>query len=81
MAKPEDVRAKKKVRSELTRRMIDITSMDLQILHKVAYVRGVIRPIKGGAPDVKEEVTMVFRHMKQKGVILDYFIDCIFRTS
>lgn len=81
MAKPEDVRAKKKIRSLLNRASVDITSMDLQILHRVAYLRGVIRPIKGGPPDVKEAVEMIFRHMKQTGVIADYIIACIFRTA
>ncbi len=80
MAKLEDIRAKKKIRTALNRNMVDITSMDLQILHRVAYLRGVIRPIRGGPPDVKEEVQRIFRHMKQTGVIADYIIACIFRT-
>lgn len=64
----------------MNRRMVDTTSMDLQILHSVAYLRGVMRPIKGGPPDVKDEVMMIMRHMKQKGVISDFVVDAIFRT-
>lgn len=59
--------------------MIDITGLDLQVLHGVAYIRGVVRAIKGGPLEVKEEVLMIMRHLKQKGTINDYIIDAIFR--
>lgn len=79
MATVEDIRARKKIRSEFSKRMIDITNMDLQVIHNVAYIRGVIRPIKGGATDLRSELEMIARIIKSAGLVKDVVLDCTVR--
>ncbi|HXH60766.1 MAG TPA: hypothetical protein VNI20_05350 [Fimbriimonadaceae bacterium] len=80
MATVEDIRTRKKVRSEFTKRMIDITGMDLQVLHGVAYVRGVIKPIKGGPTDLKAELELIATIVKNANLVKDCVIDATIRT-
>lgn len=81
MPGPEDVRATKALRSELGKRMIDITATDLRVTHGVAYVRGVIRPIKGGPTDLKAELHIVEKIIRQKVGIKELVIDCTIRSG
>ncbi|MCW5937907.1 MAG: hypothetical protein KIT11_11450 [Fimbriimonadaceae bacterium] len=80
MADPQDVQATKALRSELGRRFVDTTQADVRVMHGVAYIRGVVKPIKGGNPDVKAALEMVAKSMRQKGLVRDVVIDCAFRT-
>lgn len=80
MAKPEDVRARKKIRSIFIKRMVDITGMNLQVMHGVAYIRGVIKPIKGGAPDLQVELDLITKLIRQDGVVKDVVVDCAIRS-
>ena len=80
MATVEDVRARKKIRSEFSKRLIDITALDLQVHHQVLYIRGVIKPIKGGNPDTRAEMERIKGIILQSGLVKDVIIDCAFRT-
>ena len=75
MATLEDVRTRKKVRGEFNKRMIDITGMDLQVLHGVAYIRGVLKPIKGGPQDLRKEVELIAKIVRNSGLVKDVVID------
>lgn len=79
MATVEDIRNRKRIRAEFTKRLVDITGMDLQVHHGVAYVRGVIKPIKGGNPDVKAEVAVIANNVKNLGLAKEVVFDCHFR--
>ena len=79
MATVEDIRNRKRIRSEFTKRMIDVTAMDLQVHHGVVYIRGVIRSIKGGVGDPRSEVQQIASSIKNLGLAKDVIIDCQFR--
>jgi len=80
MADPADVAANKALRREFSRRMIDITQADLRVTHGVAYIRGAIKPIKGGPPDIRKEVELIARVLRTQAGIKDVVIDCAFRN-
>ena len=79
MATVEDIRARKKIRSEFTKRMIDITNLDLQVIHSVVYLRGVVRPIKGGPQDLKSELELISRIIINSGLAKDVIVGCTIR--
>ncbi|MCW5938652.1 MAG: hypothetical protein KF884_06110 [Fimbriimonadaceae bacterium] len=80
MADPNDVAATKALRSELGRRFVDVGQADVRVSHGVAYIRGVVKPIKGGNPNVKESIDTVIKVIRQKGLVRDVVVDCAFRT-
>ena len=80
MATVDDIRNRKRIRSEFTKRLMDITAMDLQVLHGVVYLRGIVRPVKGGVADLKSEVALIAQIIKQAGLAKDVIIDCQFRS-
>lgn len=80
MADPQDVAATKMVRRELNKRMIDVNQADIRVMHNVAYIRGVVRAIKGGPTDVKAEMELIARVLITSRKIKDAVIDVIIRT-
>ncbi|MBS1722119.1 MAG: hypothetical protein JSS66_03820 [Armatimonadetes bacterium] len=79
MADIEDVRATKQVRSEFGRKMIDVTQADVRVMHGVAYIRGVVKPIVGGPSDLKQAMHTVAHGLVQKRIIREMIIDCSYR--
>lgn len=79
MKDPKDVSAVKFLRSELGKKMIDVTQADVRVMHGVAYVRGVVKPVKGGPEDLKKALDQALSNMRQKGMLKDYVIDCTYR--
>jgi len=59
--------------------MIDITQADLRVTHGVAYIRGAIKPIKGGPQDIRKEVELIARILRTQAGIKDVVVDCAFR--
>lgn len=80
MADPKDVEGTKVVRREFNRRAIDTTLADIRVSHGVVYIRGTIKPMKGGATDVKHEVELVCRALRTRAEIRDIVVDCVFRS-
>jgi hypothetical protein len=80
MADPKDVEATKIVRREFNRRAIDVTLADIRVSHGVVYIRGTIKPMRGGATDVKHEVEIIARNLRTRPEVRDVVIDAIFRT-
>jgi hypothetical protein len=80
MADPLDVRASKYLRSEFGKKLIDVTQADVRVLHGVAYIRGVVKPIVGGPSDLKSALNTACTGLRQKGTIKDYVLDCVYRT-
>ena len=80
MAKTADVRARKKIRSRFIKRKIDITGMNLQVMHGVAYIRGVIKPIKGGPTDLQKEMEIISALIQRDGIVKAVVVDCAFRS-
>lgn len=79
MATQEDIRNRKRIRSEFVKRSLDITGMDLQVLHGVAYIRGIIKPIKGASGNVRSEVELISRLIRQQNLVKDVVIDAQLR--
>ncbi len=79
MADPKDVQAAKYLRSELGKKLIDVTQADVRVMHGVAYIRGVVKPIKGGPTDLKPALATAMNGLRQKGIIKDIVIDCSYR--
>ncbi|MCC6402428.1 MAG: hypothetical protein IT207_00280 [Fimbriimonadaceae bacterium] len=79
MADPNDVRASKQLRSELGRKMIDVTQADVRVMHGVAYIRGVVKGIVGGPTDLKSALLQVGNGLRQKGIVKDVVIDAVYR--
>ncbi|MBV6457082.1 MAG: hypothetical protein HONBIEJF_00189 [Fimbriimonadaceae bacterium] len=79
MADPKDVEATKLVRREFNRRAIDTTMADIRVMHGVVYIRGTIKPMRGGG-DPKGEVELIVRVLRTKPEIRDVVVDATFRT-
>lgn len=79
MADPSDVRASKYLRSELGRKMIDVTQADVRVTHGVAYIRGVVRTVPGGPTELKSAINTCCEGLRQKGLVKSVVIDCAFR--
>jgi len=79
MADPKDVQAGKYLRSELGKKMIDVTQADVRVMHGVAYIRGVVKSVAGGPPDVRVALQNAANGLRQKGMIKDFVIDCAYR--
>jgi hypothetical protein len=78
VATVEDIRNRKRIRSEFTKRSLDITGMDLQVLHGVVYVRGVIKSIKGGL-GAQKEVELVVTAIRQLNLARDVIVQATIR--
>ena len=76
---PEDVAITRMVRRELNRRKIDSTLADVRVMHGVVYIRGVIRGMRGGATDVKAEMDLIARLLRQKTEIREVNVDVMYR--
>jgi hypothetical protein len=79
MADPNDVRASKYLRSELGKKLIDVTQADVRVMHGVAYIRGVVKPVVGGPTDLKAALQLAARGLIQKRIVKDVVIDCAYR--
>lgn len=60
------------------KRSLDITGMDLQVLHNVVYVRGVIKSIKGGL-GAHKELELVVAAIRQLNLARDVIIQATIR--
>ncbi len=79
MADPSDVAATKLVRSEFGKRMIDTTNADMRVTHGVCYIRGSLKPIKGGPQDLRAEMEIIMKVLRQRPGIKDVVMDATLR--
>lgn len=79
MADHKDVEVTKLVRREFNRRMIDVTMADVRVSHGVVYIRGTIKPMRGGG-DPRHELEIITRALRSRPEIRDVVVDAIFRT-
>lgn len=82
MARDEgDIRAIKAARSEFARRGVDVTFADIACLHGVMQIRGTVKAYRGSSiTDIKAEMGLISRVLRQKSDIRDVILDCTFRT-
>jgi hypothetical protein len=81
MADPNDVRATKAARSECTRRGVDLTLADIRVMHGTVYIRGTVKAIRGShINDIRAEMELIARILRQKAEVRDVVLDCMYRT-
>lgn len=81
MVDEKDVRALRFVRSEFSRRCIDVTRADVRMMHGVLHVRGEV----GAMPnctftDLKSEMELVARILRTKAEIREVVLDVTYRS-
>lgn len=83
MPSPGDVQATKALRRALTKKMIDVTYADIRVTHGVAYIRGVIKPMRGGPElaKVRSECEHVGQILRQQGHAKEIVVDAIIRDT
>ena len=81
MAKDEgDIRATKAARAEMAKRGIDMTLADMRCMHGILHIRGTVRPYRGiHVADMKSEMEMIARVLRQKSDIRDVSLECLYR--
>ena len=82
MADINDVRALRAARTEFVKRGVDTTRCDIRMHHSVLYIRGAVSVAKGAAiKDLKSEVELIGRVLRQKAEIREVVIDCQYRAT
>lgn len=76
----EDVETRRMVLREINKRHLDTSLMDVHVMHGVVYIRGTVRGIRGHNVDVKQELEIIRRILRQKPGIRDVVIDAIVRS-
>ena len=80
MADPGDVRGTKAARSEFSKRGIDTTYADIRVTHGICMIRGTVRAVRGSPiTDIRAEMAIVAKVLRQKAEIRDVVLDCMFR--
>ncbi len=60
MARPEDARLTRKVKSEIIRRELNTSKLDVKVIHGVAYLGGELGPTRHQKiPDWKKEMEII----------------------
>ena len=58
--RPGDARLTRRVRSEIIRRELDTSRLDVRVIHGVAYLGGELRPTRANrVPDSKKEMEII----------------------
>jgi hypothetical protein len=80
MAK-DDAASTRMVRSQIARRYIDASLLDIRVTHGVVYLRGVIRTIRTHADmDLQKEMEIISTILRQKQGIRDVIWEVSQRT-
>lgn len=79
MADPGMVRGMKAARTEFSKRGIETGRADIRMTHGTLYVRGVVSVMRGAIiKDLKSEMEIVARVLRQKSEIKDVVLECQF---
>jgi hypothetical protein len=79
MADEKTVRGMKAARTEFSKRGIETGRADIRMTHGTIYVRGVVSVMRGATiKDLKSEMEIVARVLRQKSEIKDVVIECSF---
>ena len=73
-----DKRGTKLARSEFTKRGVELMKADLRSMHGIVYLRGTVTRAAGSAiPDLRSEIELIARVLRQKQGIKDVVIECV----
>jgi len=77
VADEKDVRGLRAARTELSKRGIDISRADVNLRRGVLHIRGNVSAMRGCSfKDLKSEMELVARVLRQKSEIRDVVLDC-----
>ena len=79
MPRPEDMEGAKSVRKELARRPIDTSLAMITVTHGVVRIGGQIRAMRGHEMDLRSEMELIAKVLKQRQGIRDVVLECILR--
>ncbi|GIV09173.1 MAG: hypothetical protein KatS3mg020_0249 [Fimbriimonadales bacterium] len=74
-----DVETRRMVLREISKRHIDSSRMDVQVFHGVVYLRGTVSGMRGHDIDIKAEMEVIRRILRQRPGIRDVVLDVIYR--
>lgn len=74
-----DVEIRRMVLREISKRHIDSSRMDVQVFHGVVYLRGTVSGMRGHDIDIKAEMEVIRRILRQRPGIRDVVVDVIYR--
>lgn len=74
-----DAETRRMVLREISKRHLDTSRLDVQVFHGVVYLRGTVSGMRGHELDVKAEVEIVRRILRQRPGIRDVVVDLIYR--
>jgi hypothetical protein len=82
MADAKSARGLRSTRVEFSKRGIEIGRADLTIVHGTLYIRGLVSVIRGAKIlDLRSEVDVVAKVMRQKPEIKNVIVDCQYRDQ
>jgi len=81
MAKSEeDIRGTKAARAEFAKRGVDVSLADLRVMHGTLHIRGTVKAYRGSPiTDIRAEMEIIARVLRQKPEIRDVILECIYR--
>ena len=79
MPRPEDMEATKAVRKEFARRPIDTTLMMVTSAHGVVRLTGQVKAMRGHQMDLRSEMELIAKVLRQRPGIRDVVLECIMR--
>ncbi len=74
----EDAATTKMVRREIVRRHIDVTSLQVNAMHGVVYLRGQVKPLLGRECDLEAEMLIIHRILRSRPGIRDVVLEVEF---
>ncbi|MDM7461851.1 MAG: BON domain-containing protein [bacterium] len=74
-----DVETRRMVLREISKRHIDSSRLDVQVFHGVVYLRGTVSGMRGHDIDIKAEMEVIRRILRQRPGIRDVVLDVIYR--
>ncbi|MCS6919878.1 MAG: BON domain-containing protein [Fimbriimonadales bacterium] len=74
-----DVETRRMVLREISKRHVDSSRLDVQVFHGVVYLRGTVSGMRGHNVDIKAEMEVIRRILRQRPGIRDVVLDVIYR--
>ena len=82
MVDAKDVRALRLARTEFHKHGINIMRADIRVLHGILYIRGFVEPERGSQiNDLKHDMEVLARVLRQKAEIREVILDCNYAQS
>lgn len=76
-----DAETTRMVRAQIFRRYIDSSMLDVQVMHGIVYVRGIVRPLRShGEVDLEHEIEIITHMLRTKPGVRDVVWEAVTRT-